>query len=756
MSSEPQGLRPEAGAPAALPTEAAADRLRRYHAVRAHTLALTTPLSAEDQVVQSMPDASPVKWHQAHTAWFFETFILVPFDADYELFDPLFGYLFNSYYEAVGARRPRAGRGLITRPSLAEVRRYRRHVDEAMDSLLGGPAGADPAIAALVDLGLAHEEQHQELILMDVLHLFSQMPGDPAYRAVAAQDALAPAGPMGFIDFEGGVVEIGHDGETFAFDNEGPRHQTLLQPFQLADRLVTNAEWLAFVEAGGYDQPEHWLSDGWAQLCVEGRRHPAYWRAEADGGWSEMTLSGRMPLDPQAPVSHVSYFEADAFARWAGARLPSEAEWEHAAAGVSIDADAQGEERLSPQGAGPAGAGGLRQMFGELWQWTRSPYAPYPGFSACAGAVGEYNGKFMISQLVLRGGCFATPAGHVRASYRNFFYPHQTWMFSGVRLAKDAPRRGERASPALSGFAADVARGLGAQRKSLPSKYFYDDHGSALFEAICDLPEYYLTRMETALLAEIAPQIAERISPGAALIEFGSGASVKTRLVLDAAPQAAVYIPMDISPAALEAAAADLRGRYPNLTVAPLMGDFTRPVALPAEAEGRPRTGFFPGSTIGNFGPDEAVAFLVAARRLLGAGAQFVVGADLVKDPAVLEAAYDDAQGVTAAFNLNLLARINRELDGCIDVASFAHKAVWNAADSRIEMHLVSRKAQVLRVGAQAFPIAEGETIHTENSHKFTVAGFSALAERAGWRVGQVWITPEPAFAVFMLEDAGG
>ncbi len=719
----------------------------RFAHVRASTLLLTTPLSAEDQTVQSMPDCSPVKWHQAHTAWFFETFLLVPNDPDYQPFDPLFGYLFNSYYETVGPRRPRPERGLVTRPSLSEVRAYRRHVDAAMADLLAGPLGRDPEIAALVELGLAHEEQHQELILMDILHLFAQMPGHPAYRAIAAPKSPDP-GPMGLVGFDGGLVEIGHGGSGFGFDNETPRHTTKLAPYRLADRLVTNAEWLGFMQAGGYARAEFWLSDGWARAREEGWSHPLYWVEGEAGDWSEMGLGGLHPLDPHGSVSHISYYEADAYARWAGKRLPTEAEWERAASGLADDAGGVDLDRLTPLPATP-GAPGLRQMFGSLWQWTASSYAPYPGFKPDTGAVGEYNGKFMINQMVLRGGGCATPRGHSRASYRNFFYPHQRWMFSGLRLAEDAPAADQARSDR---FAEDAIEGLSASPKRLPSKYFYDERGSALFEAICGLPEYYPTRTETALLAEAAAQIAAYISKDAALIEFGSGASTKTRLLLDAAPQVGVYIPMDISADALAQAEAALTADYPKLAVAPLLADFTQPIALPGAADGRPRTGFFPGSTIGNFPPDEAVAFLGVARRLLGEGAQFIVGADLVKDEAVLVAAYDDARGVTAHFNLNLLSRINRELDGDIDVAGFGHRALWNPQESRMEMHLVSRADQGFTVAGRRFSMRAGETIHSENSYKFTLDGFADLAARAGWRVGARWVSPDPAFAVFLLQ----
>lgn len=732
------------------PQSSPRDAVRRYQAVRALTLALTMPLSAEDQAVQSMPDASPAKWHQAHTTWFFETFILARFDPDHRPYDPLFGYLFNSYYEAVGPRRPRPLRGLVTRPSLSEVRAYRRAVDDAMVRLLSGPAADEPELAALLDLGLAHEQQHQELILMDILHLFAQMPGHPVYRASSAPPS-AKAAAMGFVPMPGGVVEIGHDGAGFAFDNEGPRHRTLLAPYRLADRLVTNGEWLAFIEDGGYARAEFWLSDGWARVQAEGWTSPLYWEQDEQGGWTVMGLGGLAPLDPDAPVAHVSYFEADAYARWAGKRLPTEAEWEAAAAALPVEGGFLDLERLAPAPAEP-GYDGLRQMYGELWQWTSSAYSPYPGFRPGPGAVGEYNGKFMVSQMVLRGGCCATPPGHVRASYRNFFYPHQRWAFAGVRLAEDAPPAG---AAEAERFLADVVEGLSATPKTLPSKYFYDERGSALFEAICELEEYYPTRTETALLAEAAGDIARHISAGAALIEFGSGASVKTRLILEAAPQIAAYIPMDISEDALAPAASAIRARFPAIEVAPLVGDFTQPIDLPPAAAGRPRTGFFPGSTIGNFAPDAAVAFLNGARRLLGRGAQFIVGIDLVKDERTLVRAYDDARGVTAAFNLNVLSRINRELGAAIDLSAFRHRAVWNATESRMEMHLVSMRDQTFVVAGHRFEMAEGETIHTENSYKFTPEGFAALAARAGWRVGAQWISPAPSFAVLLLQDWG-
>ena len=390
---------------------AADDALARFTAVRARSLALAASLSAEDQVVQSQPDSSPTKWHLAHITWFFETFVCRPHAPSYRVFDPTFDHLFNSYYEALGARQPREARGLTTRPPIEVVLAYRAHVDAGVETALrAAPAEVTP----LLTLGCAHEEQHQELLLMDILHLFAAQPLEPAYAADAPQPG-ARGGPLGWLEIQGGVHEIGADGAGFSYDNEGPSHGVLLQPARIADRLVTNGEWRAFIEDGGYRRAELWLSDGWAAVRERGWTAPLYWREDAEG-WTAMSLRGRVPVEPDAPVAHISFYEADAYARWAGARLPTEAEWEVAA----------------------RTHGGDRQWFDALWQWTASAYAPYPGFRPASGAVGEYNGKFMINQAVLRGGSFATPAGHTRASYRNFYYPHQRWMFSGVRLGADA------------------------------------------------------------------------------------------------------------------------------------------------------------------------------------------------------------------------------------------------------------------------------------------------------------------------------
>jgi len=699
--------------------------LDAFRRVRAYSLSLAAPLSAEDQTPQAMPDASPTKWHLAHTTWFFETFILTPHLAKYRPFDSAFGYLFNSYYEALGARHPRPQRGLLTRPSVSRVMAYRAHVDAAMEGLLASELSA--ALNDLVELGLAHEEQHQELILMDILALFAQSPVRPAYATGAPRAQAARAAPR-FKRFEGGLVEIGARGDRFAFDNEWPRHPVFLRPFEISSRLVTNGEWMEFMAAGGYRRPEFWLSDGWAAVQSGGWEAPLYWE-RGDGGWRAMTLEGVRPVDPVGPVSHVSFFEAAAFAAWAGARLPTEAEWEYAA--ESSD--------------------NLEQMFGQLWQWTASAYAPHPGFHPAAGAVGEYNGKFMVGQITLKGSACVTPPDHARSSYRNFFYPHQRWMFAGVRLARDAEDDGISADA----FSRDVIEGLSAARKRLPAKWLYDATGSELFEAICELPEYYPTRQETALLAEVAPLIAARIPAGAALVELGSGASQKTRHLLDAAPQLSAYVPVDISGSALAAASAAIRADYPKLGVTPLVADFTRPATWANVLPDAPRVGFFPGSTIGNLAPQEIVDLLDQVRRALGPGAPFVLGMDLAKDRETLDAAYDDAAGVTARFNLNLLARINRELKGEFDLSRFAHRAVWNRMEERIEMHLESLYDQEVRAAGRVFRFAAGETIHTESSYKLSPTRFADLARRAGWSVDELWVSPRPQFAVLLLgQDA--
>jgi len=398
---------------------------RRFAAVRRLSLDIAAPLSDADAGLQPMPDASPAKWHLAHTTWFFETFLLRDHVVGYRAHDESWAYLFNSYYEGEGERHPRPQRGLISRPSLDEVRAWRAAVDTALLDAIGDlPAG-------LVLLGLNHEQQHQELMLMDLKAAFAVNPLEPALWPAAPRMPAALALPLRWREGAEGVVEIGHDGAGFGFDCEGPRHKTFLHPHALADRPVTNEDWLGFIADGGYANPLLWLSDGWAWVRENKVAAPLYWRQDEEG-WSRFGLDGRQPLDLAEPVSHISYYEAEAYARWAGARLPTEAEWESAAAGEDPLSGNQLDE------AGPAHPrGGDGGLFGNVWEWTGSAFLPYPGFEPAEGAVGEYNGKFMCSQMVLRGGCCATPRGHVRASYRNFFYPHQRWMFSGLRLARD-------------------------------------------------------------------------------------------------------------------------------------------------------------------------------------------------------------------------------------------------------------------------------------------------------------------------------
>jgi ergothioneine biosynthesis protein EgtB len=398
---------------------------------------LAAPLSDEDMVVQAMDDASPTKWHLAHVTWFFETFILTRYLSDYRVFDEDFAYCFNSYYESAGPRHPRPFRGLLTRPSNESVMAYRTHVDEALERLInvGGPDKAE--IDRLIEIGINHEQQHQELLLTDILSLFAANPLRPAYREPCEAPATREPEPARWLSFPGGIRSVGHDGDGYAWDNENPRHSVLLQPFKLADRLVTNSEWCGFIEDGGYGDPMLWLSDGWATVKRESWQAPLYWE-KRDGEWLQMSLEGLRPIDPAAPVCHVSYYETDAFARWAGKRLPTEFEWEFAAAGLPVTGNTLTRRTLRPLPPRPDGGDRPRQMFGDVWEWTQSAYLPYPGYRPPEGGLGEYNGKFMVSQQVLRGASCATPGGHSRATYRNFFYPFQRWQFMGLRLAQES------------------------------------------------------------------------------------------------------------------------------------------------------------------------------------------------------------------------------------------------------------------------------------------------------------------------------
>ncbi|WP_136065572.1 ergothioneine biosynthesis protein EgtB [Modicisalibacter radicis] len=413
--------------------------LRDYQRVRAATERLCAPLHREDYMVQSMVDVSPPKWHIAHVSWFFEAFLLTPFLEAYRPLDPAYDFLFNSYYETHGTPFPRPDRGMISRPTVDEVYRYRSHVDEAMTRLLEAPPAEHVGeILRRVELGLHHEQQHQELLVMDIKHILAQNPLYPVYRDDLAVAPAAMPGEFAWLSHPAGVRRIGHEAGTgaFAYDNEMPRHRQFVEAFELADRPVTNGEYLAFMRDGGYRRPDHWLADGWQQVKEAGWTAPLYW-VQRDEGWYHMTLGGLAPVDPDAPVCHVSFFEADAYARWAGARLPSEAEWEIAAEAVDGEGNFVESDRLQPVASTSHGRA-PSQLFGDVWEWTGSAYRPYPGFQPLPGSLGEYNGKFMSGQMVLRGGCCATPRSHIRATYRNFFPPQARWAFSGVRLARDA------------------------------------------------------------------------------------------------------------------------------------------------------------------------------------------------------------------------------------------------------------------------------------------------------------------------------
>lgn len=406
----------------------------RYQQIRQATTLLAAPLSPEDCAVQSMPDCSPAKWHLAHTSWFFETFLLETTLLNYQHFNPQFRYLFNSYYQTVGAQYQRPQRALLTRPALAEILAYRQYVDEQMQHLLAQNDALSAAILAVIELGLQHEQQHQELLLTDIKHLFSFNPLHPAYQKLPKRTDMM-ATPLRWHRYEEGVHPLGHAGQGFSFDNEQPRHRVFLNAFELASRPATNREYLGFIEDGGYTTPTLWLSDGWQKVQQDGWRAPLYWQQQGSQ-WFTHTLNGWLAINEEEPVCHLSYYEADAFARWAGARLPTEAEWEVAANSLPVSGNFVESGKLHPQSASPTDDA-LLQMFGDVWEWTQSAYTGYPGYQPSPGALGEYNGKFMCNQLILRGGSCVSPQSHLRASYRNFFPPEARWQFSGVRLARD-------------------------------------------------------------------------------------------------------------------------------------------------------------------------------------------------------------------------------------------------------------------------------------------------------------------------------
>lgn len=726
-----------------------------FESVRARSEALVEGLSPEDMTLQSMEDASPAKWHLAHTSWFFEEFILKPRLKGYASPDDRFAFLFNSYYVQAGPRHVRSRRGMLSRPHADDVFAYREHVDAQMRALLNEDRPDAGEIRDLTELGCHHEMQHQELLVTDLLHALSYNPILPAYRK-PEPIKLSAERALNWIDHDGGLVDIGHHGEGFAYDCEAPRHRQWLDPFRIADRPVTNRDWIGFIEDGGYTAQTLWLSDGWARRLAEGWDSPLYWWRQDDAWWT-FSLRGPQPVNLDAPVVHVSYYEADAYARWAGKRLPSEAEWEVVARDRPIRGNFLESGNYRPMPAEirsrKADSETDEQFWGDVWEWTRSPFTPYPGFRAAEGAVGEYNGKFMCNQFVLRGGSCATPTAQMRPSYRTFFYPHQRWQMLGVRLAEDAQsagRSGRNQSGTETDFARSILAGLKSEQKTIESKWLYDAAGSQLFDRITALEEYYPTSTETGILKARASDLRKHTPPGSVLVELGSGSSIKTRLLLDALPQLGAYVPVDISAEHLDDAAKRLAADYPALEVNPVVADFTAEFAVPETHDSRTKLLFFPGSTIGNFEIDAGVALMRRLRRLDRVSA-FLIGIDLVKDRHTLLRAYDDGQGVTAAFNLNLLTRINRELGADFDPSGFRHKAHWNETESRIEMHLVSRASQMVTVAGEAIGFAEGETIHTENSHKYTPERFRHLASAAGWNMVDLWVDRQAHFGVAVL-----
>src|SRR6266851_6978037 len=719
-----------------------------YRAVRQSSQALIAPLSDADATVQSMPDASPAKWHLAHTTWFFESFLLVPHLSGYRIFDDHFNFLFNSYYETIGARHPRPRRGLLTRPTLDAIFTYREHVNVGIERLLARSVGAE--VSNLVELGCHHEQQHQELLLTDILHLFAQNPLKPVYKPpepllVEPQALGAPV----YLPFYGGFVEIGHEGSSFAFDSEGPRHSVFIEPYRLADRPVTNREWIEFMADGGYRDPLLWLSEGWAALRDQGWTTPLYWEQRDDAYWT-MTLRGAQQLDLDAPVTHVSYFEADAYATWSHRRLPTEMEWENATRAVPLTGNFADSGCLCPRPASAA-AGRARQLFGDVWEWTRSAFLPYPRFRPAEGAVGEYNGKFMSGQFVLRGGSCVTPPGHIRASYRNFFPPATRWQFTGVRLADDVETRPSINSRPLrraESFRRDVLSGLAQSPKRIPSRWLYDDYGSKLFEEITRLEEYYPTRTETGILRAFSGEIAEFCGENLTVLEYGAGAGLKTELLIEALHRRRLYVPIDIASDFQQHTVARFRRRFPTLTTCPITADFTSNFAMSEWIPATQRLAFFPGSTIGNLDADEVAAFLHRIRSHVGAEGRALIGVDLCKALPLLIPAYDDAAGVTARFNRNLLTRINRELGGSFILELFQHSVRWNETEAAIEMHLLSITEQTVTVSGRTFELSVGETIHTESSRKYSVADFTKLAGQHGWRVDRVWTDDKHLFGV--------
>ena len=750
-----------------------------YESIRSQTESLVQPLSDEDCSAQSMPDASPAKWHLAHTSWFFETFLLipqlVPRQDSYKVFNPDFQFLFNSYYNGVGEQFTRAQRGLLTRPTLTEILSYRNHVDQGMsllfDSINDSKSHTDvdqtKDIAELIELGLNHEQQHQELLLTDIKHLFSINPLLPAYETKWPLNSTRPS-PMRWIRVEAQETSVGHCADTFCFDNETPKHSVRTDAFELASQPVSNGEFIEFILDGGYSKPELWLSNGWAAVQEEAWQAPMYWH-QVDLQWRCFTLHGDCPVDLNAPVCHVSFYEAEAYARWSSARLLTEFEWEAAAQQSTVSGNFLESDSLHPISHNDVcELTKAEQLFGDVWEWTRSDYAPYPGFAIAQGAVGEYNGKFMSDQYVLRGGSCVTPIGHIRSSYRNFFPAGTRWQFSGIRLARDIektekdpkktieqlddvqPAFFELETPQSSSEHQELIAGLMASPAQLSPKYFYDFMGSKLFEAITCLPEYYQTRTEKLIFEQYTRQIADSAvrHPGAdyQLADLGAGNCEKAAALIPSLKPSS-YVAIDVSAEFLKQQVAAMQKRFPNIVVSGVAMDFSKQFRLPKELKKQKTLMFYPGSSLGNFPPAKQAELLSQLGEDLGDCA-LLLGLDLVKGKQELEAAYDDALGVTAAFNLNALRHVNQLIGSNFDAADWRHVALFNVAESRIEMHLEAKRdiTVALAVGQRTF--ATGERILTEYSHKWPLDDIAPMLESAGYTLAELWTDPDKKFAV--------
>ena len=702
-----------------------------------------------------MPDASPTKWHLAHTTWFFETFILKRFISNYQEFHPDYNFLFNSYYNKIGDRHARPERGMITRPSSSEVYEYRNHIDNKMKEYFQMHLNYD--VLQLVELGIHHEQQHQELLITDIKHALSRNPFYPAYKKTISPPMQLKKSSLtetNWLDHPGGLVEIGYSGNEFIFDAEGPRHKVWLEPFCLAKNPVSNREYIDFIEDGGYKKAEFWLSDGWTLCQTEHWESPMYWYKNADDTWSYYTMSGIIPINPNAPVCHISYYEADAFARWSNARLPRESEWEMIAKSCDISGNFSDTNIFDPQ---PSTKDGDTQIYGDVWEWTQSSFCAYPGYRIADGAVGEYNGKFMSGQMVLRGGSCATPSDHIRASYRNFFPPSTRWQFSGIRLARDKSHSssGINANDNFNKdiFLNDIISGLSSIPKHISSKYLYNNKGAELFEQICKLEDYYPTRTEVGILKNNATEIAKYLGSGVTLIEYGSGALEKVRILLDTLIDPVSLCAIDISEKQLKESANIIRKDYPNLEVLTVADDFTSTINIPkSKQKTKSKVAFFPGSTIGNFEPLNAKNFLKSICKTIGVNGKLLIGVDLKQDYERLLNAYDDKNGITNAFNKNLLTRINEDLGADFNQNLFRHIVRFNTFKGRIEMHLESCIDQVVNIGKDRFFFTAGETIHTENSYKYHVQEFEELAASCGFVKISSWTDKDNLFAVMLFK----